>query len=635
MREIIHMLPLTFRRRGLRVAASLLLRAALNLAGLAALLPVLALLLVPDGISTGPLARWYDLSGLASERTFALAVCGAVVAVVILKNALNLRLARVERNYIYDLYRHLSRQLYVEYHDRGLPFIRATNSAILTRNVNVICLAFTAGVLRPAAAFAAEAMLLGLLVGALALYAPLAALLALAVFVPAAWLYQRLVRARIDRYGALENRAQRKKARIVAETFRGYADIEVNDAFPAMLQAFDRAVDEVVATRSSEVSIALLPQMLTETGLAVGLALLAAWGFGAEGVHAQWLFGIFAIAALRLMPSIRKMLASWASIRFNRYTVDILRETLRARESTTSGTVRASGRPTAGEKTAKRERSAKKGKAATKVDARRASGTTCATDSARNSGASGKADMICMSDQTCEIETSRKGGVEKLPFEQEIVFRNISFRYADAERNILDGFSLTIRKAERIGFRGPSGKGKTTLVHLLLGLYEPTAGHIEIDGQVLTARNRRAWQNRIGYVSQRLFLTDGSIAANVALGLSPEEIDRSRVMQALEAARLGEFAASLPQGADTPIGECGCRLSGGQRQRIGIARALYRRADVLVFDEATSELDPATEREITQSIDRIAAERPGLTLLIIAHRENSLEGCDRIITIGE
>lgn len=598
MREIIHMLPLTFRRRGLRVAASLLLRAALNLAGLAALLPVLALLLVPDGISTGPFARWYDLSGLTSERTFALAVCGAVVAVVILKNALNLRLARVERNFIYDLYRHLSRQLYVEYHDRGLPFIRATNSAILTRNVNVVCLAFTAGVLRPAAAFAAEAMLLGLLVGALALYAPLAALLALAVFVPAAWLYQRLVRARIDRYGALENRAQREKARLVAETFRGYADIEVNDAFPAMLQAFDRAVDEVVATRSSEVSIALLPQMLTEIGLAVGLALLAAWGFGAEGVHAQWLFGIFAIAALRLMPSIRKMLASWASIRFNRYTVDILRETLRARESTTSG-------------------------------------TTCATDSARNSGASGKADMICMSDQTCEIETSRKGGVEKLPFEREIVFRNISFRYADAERNILDGFSLTIRKAERIGFRGPSGKGKTTLVHLLLGLYEPTAGHIEIDGQVLTARNRRAWQNRIGYVSQRLFLTDGSFAANVALGLRPEEIDRSRVMQALEAARLGEFAASLPQGIDTPVGECGCRLSGGQRQRIGIARALYRRADVLVFDEATSELDPATEREITQSIDRIAAERPGLTLLIIAHRENSLEGCDRIITIGE
>lgn len=611
MREIIHMLPLTFRRRGLRVAASLLLRAALNLAGLAALLPVLALLLVPDGISTGPFARWYDLSGLASERAFALAVCGAVVAVVILKNALNLRLARVERNYIYDLYRHLSRQLYVEYHDRGLPFIRATNSAILTRNVNVVCLAFTAGVLRPAAAFAAEAMLLGLLVGALALYAPLAALLALAVFVPAAWLYQRLVRARIDRYGALENRAQREKARLVAETFRGYADIEVNDAFPAMLQAFDRAVDEVVATRSSEVSIALLPQMLTETGLAVGLALLAAWGFGAEGVHAQWLFGIFAIAALRLMPSIRKMLASWASIRFNRYTVDILRETLRAGENAANEN------------------------AAIDVDTRRASGTTCATDTAINSGASGKADMICMSDQTCEIETPRKGGVEKLPFERGIAFRDVSFRYADAERNILDGFSLTIRKGERIGFRGPSGKGKTTLVHLLLGLYEPTAGHIEIDGEVLSARNRRAWQNRIGYVSQRLFLTDGSFAANVALGLRPEEIDRSRVTQALEAARLGEFAASLPQGIDTPVGECGCRLSGGQRQRIGIARALYRRADVLVFDEATSELDPVTEREVTQSIDRIAAERPGLTLLIIAHRENSLEGCDRIITIGE
>ena len=153
------------------------------------------------------------------------------------------------------------------------------------------------------------------------------------------------------------------------------------------------------------------------------------------------------------------------------------------------------------------------------------------------------------------------------------------------------------------------------------------------DGTPLTATNRRAWQNRIGYVSQRLFLTDGTFAANVAPGVPDAEIDRRRVTEALEAAQLGEFIASLPLGIDTPVGECGSRLSGGQRQRIGIARALYRRADVLFFDEATSALDSRTEGEINRSIAAIAARNPGLTLLVIAHRETSLEYCDRIITL--
>ncbi len=378
------------------------------------------------------------------------------------------------------------------------------------------------------------------------------------------------MRERINRYGELENRAQREKARLVAETFRGFADIEVNGAFPALLRAFDRAMERVVDTRRSESAIALLPQMLTETGLAAGLALLAAWGFGTDIAHRQLLFGVFAIAALRLMPSVRSILSAWASMRYNRYTIDILHEALR--------------------------------------------------DAAEFSGH--------------DAPASDDRHPESLPFECEIALRDLSFRYADGACDILHDFSLTIRKGERIGIRGTSGAGKSTLVNLLTGLYEPTAGCIEIDGTPLTAANRRAWQRRIGYVSQRIFLTEGSLAENVAFGRTAEETDRRRVIEALDAAQLREFVDSLPAGIDTPAGECGCRLSGGQRQRIGIARALYRNADLLIFDEATSELDPATEQEVARAIDRIAAARPGLTLLIVAHRERTLEGCDRIVTIG-
>jgi len=563
MNETIGIIPRAFRRRGVWVACTLLLRAGLNFLGLAMLLPVLALVLDPGSLEGGGvLARAYDGLGFASQRSFALAVCAAVVGVIVLKSLLGLWLARVERNYIFALYRTLSRRLLVTYHDRGLPFVKASNSAVLARNVNVVCLAFAAGVLRPAAAMIAEAMLFVLLFASLALYTPLAALLSVAIFLPAVWLYYALVRNRINRYGELENRAQREKSRLVAETFRGYADIELSGAFPGMLRAFDRTMDEVVRTRSREADIGQLPQLFTEIGLAAGMALLAAVSFG--GGQSQLLFGVFAVAALRLMPSVRGIMSGWATIRYNRYTIPILREAaLHEPDSAHPGV------PTR----------------------------------------------------------------ETLPFEREISVRSLSFRFTEESRDLFRGLTFTIRRGERIGIRGASGAGKTTLFNLLLGLYEPTSGEIAVDGTPLTAANRRAWQNRIGYVSQHLFLTDGTLAANVAPGVPAAEIDRRRVAEALEAAQLGGFVASLPRGIDTLVGECGSRLSGGQRQRIGIARALYRRADVLFFDEATSALDSRTEGEINRSIASIAARNPGLTLLVIAHRETSLEYCDRIITL--
>ncbi|MDE6623079.1 MAG: ABC transporter ATP-binding protein/permease [Alistipes sp.] len=560
----IDIIPPAFRRRGLRVAFSLLLRAVLNLTGLAVLLPVLALVLDPAWLAgDGPLARLYLLSGIGSPRAFALTLCAAVVAVVIAKSVANHLLVHIENRYVFDLYRTLSRRLYTAYHDRGLAFVKSANSAQLARNVNVVCLAFVSGVLKPAAQIVAEALLLLLLFTALLLYAPIAALLTAAVFLPSVWLYYTLVRNRMVRLGDEENRAQREKARLVVETFRGYADIEINGAFPQMLRAFDAAMERVIALRMRDAAMRMLPQTLTEAGLAVGMALLVALSLGDDGPAARMLFGVFAVAALRLMPSVRSILAAWASIRYNRYAIELLRNA------------------------------------------------------------------------PSETQPADNAGQQPMPFERQIDVRELTFRFEDDGTELFRDFSLTIRKGERIGIRGASGAGKTTLFNLLLGLYAPTSGTIEIDGTPLASDNRRAWQRRIGYVSQHLFLTDATFAANVALGEPEERIDRARVMQALEAAQLGPFIASLPAGIDTRIGECGCRLSGGQRQRIGIARALYRRADVLFFDEATSALDDRTEEEVNRAIARLAASQPGLTLVVIAHRESSLEYCDRIVTLGK
>ena len=631
MNEIIGIIPHKFRRRSFGVACTLLLRAGLNFLGLAVLLPVLALALDARSLDGGgQLARIYTALGFTSPRSFALTVCAAVVAVIVLKCLTNLWLARIERNYIYDLYRTLSRRLYVTYHDRGLPFVKSSNSAVL----------------KPAAAIAAEAMLLTLLFGALLWYAPVAAALAVAVFLPSVWIYYGLVRNRINRYGELENKAQREKARLVAETFRGYADIEINNAFPMMLRSFDRAMDRVIRTRLRETAIGMLPQAFTEIGLALGMALLVALSLGAEEGRAQLLFGVFAVAALRLMPSVRNIMAGWTSIKYNRYTIAVLRDATAGDEpssaspDTLSDAAERAGKGPHTDAAAippSEYSAAESGETArsrrTAPDKRTASGRQTALY-----GQTAPAKQPCTAKSTKSVSAGGTSGAcasEILPFEHEIAVRNLGFRFADDGHELFRGLTLSIRKGERIGIRGASGAGKTTLFNLLLGLYEPTGGEITIDGVPLTSANRRAWQNRIGYVSQNLFIADGSFAANVALGVPDNEIDRGRVVEALEAARLGEFVAGLAKGMDTHVGECGCRLSGGQRQRIGIARALYRRADVLFFDEATSALDSRTEEEINRSIAELAARDEGLTLVVIAHRESSLEYCTRIITIGE
>jgi ATP-binding cassette subfamily B protein len=190
---------------------------------------------------------------------------------------------------------------------------------------------------------------------------------------------------------------------------------------------------------------------------------------------------------------------------------------------------------------------------------------------------------------------------------------------------------LEIERGSRIGIVGVTGSGKSTLIDLIMALLPPSEGGIEIEGQLLTPENRASWQARIAHVPQTIFLSDTTIAENIALGLAAEEIDLERVGLAARQAQLATFIDTLPRGYQTVVGERGVRLSGGQRQRIGLARALYKQTDVLVLDEATSALDDATESDV---MDAIRGLHDKMTVLIIAHRISTLRTCDWIIQLG-
>jgi len=217
----------------------------------------------------------------------------------------------------------------------------------------------------------------------------------------------------------------------------------------------------------------------------------------------------------------------------------------------------------------------------------------------------------------------------EIRFEKEITLDNISFKYPKADSSLINNFNLTIKKGEVIGIRGQSGGGKTTLMNIILGFLSPNSGQLKVDHKVIDKNNVSAWQHKLGYVQQEVYLLDGTLAENIAFGIDKEEIDSNKINKVIEQASLGPLLKTLPKGIHTRIGERGAQLSGGQRQRVGIARALYFNSEVLFFDEATSALDPQTEIEINESIRKLSKQ--GLTMMIIAHRETSLEGVDRII----
>jgi len=235
-------------------------------------------------------------------------------------------------------------------------------------------------------------------------------------------------------------------------------------------------------------------------------------------------------------------------------------------------------------------------------------------------------------EQSGNVEISL-GKSRPIEWRDAITLDEVSFIYPGTDRRVLDRFSITIQKNTSIGFIGPTGSGKSTLIDLLLGLHRPTSGQVLIDGKPLTPELVPSWQATIGYVPQEIFLIDDTIARNIALGVPDNEIDNARLREVCAMAQILDFIeVELRRGFQATVGERGVRLSGGERQRLGLARALYHRPSVLILDEATSALDIATQAKLLEALRALAGK---LTIVMVAHRLSALANCDKLVDLSK
>ena len=451
------------------------------------------------------------------------------------------------------------------------------NSAVITKNLTFESGQFTVNCLIPLLEIVSNIIVLMLLIGLLALTDLSLVVMVLAILLPIFLLFAKLSR-RIRRWGRIKSEAQADMIRSINHGLGGLKETRVlgcEDYFEADLRGHSNAYGEAAVLVDA---LQMVPRISIETVLVVFLnafLLLSQQVLGRSLDELTAIMGVFAVSSIRMLPASSQILNAVGRLRSMSYAVDMLYRDLKAIERYATLT---------------------------------------------------PVDQLAATDQLASRQNQTT-----TQFDKEIELDDLTFYYPNAAQPSIDKVSLTLRKGESIALVGKSGSGKTTLVDIILGLLHPASGDIRVDGKSVY-QDLRGWQNLLGYIPQSIFLTDETVAQNIAFGIPPEEIDPVRLRSVVKAAQLEELIEQLPQGLDTPVGERGVRLSGGQRQRIGIARALYYEREILVLDEATSALDTETEKLVSDAINALAGSK---TLIIIAHRYSTIENCDRVYRLEE
>jgi ATP-binding cassette, subfamily B, bacterial PglK len=541
-----------------------------TVSGIAAIGPFFAVLGQPQLIDHNALLHWaYAHGGFSSKRGFVVALGIAFSAVMLITNLINVLGSLAMSRLALRIGTEMQSTLFGEYLSRPYSFHICANGTTLFNNILYETARVTNGVLRNAFMLVTNLVTATFIIIAILLLKPMIALAMIAGLAGGYALIYLVLRNRLLQAGQTQSRSAVEQAQILHESFGAIKEIIVLQAQNFFRGRFERASKSFSLAAAHSQVIAQDPGHLMECVAAVGLVGLALVLDGRED-GGPWLgqLTFLAFAAYRLLPTLQQVFAASVNIRADRAAL-----------------------------------------AQIAPDLRRARNAIHATTLAN---------------------LARTDGAWLVRPQQEIRLAEVSFRYAANQPWTLMGVSLRIPARATVGIVGVNGSGKTTLVDVIVGLLAPSEGHVEVDGSALDEANRAAWQSRIAYVPQHIFLLDSSIAQNIALGIPAANIDQHRLLEAIRLAQLDEFIKTLPAGYDHRVGERGIQLSGGQRQRIGIARALYRAATVLVLDEATNALDGLTEQELMATLGSL---RGRYTTILIAHRMSTVRSCDVIFEL--
>lgn len=382
-------------------------------------------------------------------------------------------------------------------------------------------------------------------------------------------------KSRLNQISRIVAKNETSRISIVQEALGSIRDVIIDKKHLFFIAKFSKQNSQLRFLQGRTNILSLSPRYLLE---ALGMSAIAIIAYvavsgGASILDSLPILGLLAISAQKLLPLLQQVYVSWSSINASKHLLSEVIEILQRTEDVPNDT------------------------------------------------------EICHKDDVGEDIFNFSGSDNDIPL---ITVENLKYRYPSADRNVLNGISLNIVRGESIGLIGETGSGKSTLIDLIMGLNFGYQGRIAIGGIGLNQNNCSGWHKILSHVPQAIYLLDATIAENIALGEEANLVNNDRIVSAAKKAKLDDFVMQLGSGYETRVGERGVKLSGGQRQRIGIARALYKGADVLIFDEATSALDSKTENLLIRDIGALKGD---ITILMIAHRLSTLSSCDRIIEL--
>jgi ATP-binding cassette subfamily C protein len=424
-------------------------------------------------------------------------------------------------------------------------FHLARNTAELFRNVNIETRQIITGVINPVLTLTLNGMMTLFIVGLLIYATPWSGLIAIAIVGGGSWLFLRLIRDRMKKYGE-EARAERRiSIQAVNQGLGGFVDARILGVEESLVKVFRESLTQYAVYDRFRQFVGKMSNPLLEFIAVSGLMLvvLSMVVVGTDLKTMVPMLGLFGAAIVRLRSSVGAITGEASQLSYNMASVDAVVDDLRLLKENAS---------------------------------------------------------------TRQVDVTR--AEESLRFSESIEVKDVTYCYPGASRSALEDISLCIKRGQSVGFVGKTGSGKTTIINLLLGLLKPQTGTISIDGKDIH-EHLRGWQDNIGYIPQSIYLLDDTVRRNVAFGIPDNEINDDKVWTALRAAQVANYISELPEGLNTFVGENGVRLSGGQRQRIGLARALYRNPDILIMDEATSALDNKTENYVMEALESLKGNR--------------------------